>query len=63
MIDTLFDFIISVISNSRNNSDEQHIKWKCSTIYKKDGSINHTGHSGNDRTPAQKAGDKLRRNK
>ncbi|MFT8723718.1 MAG: hypothetical protein ABF759_14285 [Acetobacter malorum] len=33
----------------------------CSTIFKNDGSIDHRGHSGNDRTPAQKEGDKKRR--
>lgn len=36
---------------------------KCATseMRKRDGSIDHRGHSGNDRTPAQKAGDRARR--
>lgn len=29
-----------------------------STMNKKDGSIDHRGHTGNDRTPSQKDGDK-----
>lgn len=34
-----------------------------STMRKKDGSIDHRGHSGNDRTPSQKKGSEARKKK
>lgn len=65
----MFEFVVKVVSEmifGRSDSSDDigttsYHRNKTSEIRKKDGSIDHRGHEGNDRTPAQKAGDKARR--
>lgn len=59
----MLDFIFKVLfgSNDSSSSEEVYRNGKTSEMRKKDGSIDHRGHSGFDRTPAQKEGDKSRR--
>lgn len=44
-----------------NDSDSAKKNGVTSTDRKKDGSIDHRGHTKEDRTPSQKEGDKARR--
>lgn len=58
LFDSLLDIANTVASNSSNDNSHGAIE---GGKQKKDGSHDHRTNTGGDRTPAQKAGDKQRR--
>lgn len=65
----MLNFLKSLVGNNKGNFGEKPaasmkdhmVRHNISPLRKIDGSIDHRGHSGGDRTPSQKRGDQIKR--